>query len=211
MRASVRLVGRVRVALVILAAALVCAGSASAASGWTEVTITASDATPLGCAYIVPSGSAPAGGRTGVILFHGLGQSPTDMEPYGSALAQFGFAALACDARGTGTSGGKFGLDGPRDVQDAQDLFHWFAARSDVSDTASEPSVSRSEAAKSGTRLLPAFRSRRSFRQSHERISRGASTPPGCRRSARSKGSPTRSRPPGGTPRSGCPVWRPLT
>jgi alpha-beta hydrolase superfamily lysophospholipase len=71
-----------------------------------------------------------------VILFHGLGQSYADMEPYGSALAQFGFAALACDARGTGGSGGTFGLDGPREVQDAQDLFDWFAARSDVSDTA---------------------------------------------------------------------------
>ena len=128
--------GRVRVAVAILAAALVCAGSASAASGWAEVTIHASDATPLACAYIIPTGTAPAGGWPGVILFHGLGQSHTDMEPYGSALAQFGFAALACDARGTGASGGKFGLDGPREVQDAQDLFNWFAARSDVSDTA---------------------------------------------------------------------------
>src|SRR3954451_25357987 len=135
MRASVRLVGRVRVALVILAAALVCAGSASAASGWTEVTITASDATPLGCAYIVPSGNAPAGGRPGVILFHGLGQSHTDMEPIGAALAQFGFAALACDARGTGASAGKFGLDGTRDVHDAQDLFTWFGDDPNVSDT----------------------------------------------------------------------------
>jgi alpha-beta hydrolase superfamily lysophospholipase len=129
-------VGRVRVAVAILAAALACAGGASAASGWTEVTINASDTTPLACAYIVPTGTAPADGWPGVILFHGLGQSHTDMEPYGSALAQFGFAALACDARGTAASGGKFGLDGPREVQDAQDLFHWFAARSDVSDTA---------------------------------------------------------------------------
>ena len=135
MRASVDLVGRARVVFAILAAALVCAGSASAAPSWTEVTIGASDATPLACAYIIPSGNAPAGGWPGVILFHGLGQSHTDMEPYGSALAQFGFAALACDARGTGGSGGKFGLDGPRDVQDAQDLFTWFAARSEVSDT----------------------------------------------------------------------------
>jgi alpha-beta hydrolase superfamily lysophospholipase len=135
MRASVRLVGRVRVALVILAAALMCAGGASAASGWTDVTITASDATPLACAYIIPSGTAPTGGWPGVILFHGLGQSHTDMEPYGSALAQLGFAALACDARGTGASGGKFGLEGPREVQDARDLFNWFAARSDVSNT----------------------------------------------------------------------------
>ncbi len=128
--------GRARVVFVILASALVCAGSASAAPGWTEVTIDASDSTPLACAYILPSGTAPTGGWPGVILFHGLGQSHTDMEPYGSALAQFGFAALACDARGTGASGGKFGLDGPREVQDAQDLFNWFAARSDVSDTA---------------------------------------------------------------------------
>jgi dienelactone hydrolase len=135
MRASVRIVGRARVVLVVLAAALVCAGSASAVSGWTEVTITASDATSLACAYIVPSGTAPAGGWPGVILFHGLGQSHTDMEPYGSALAQFGFAALTCDARGTGASGGKFGLDGPTEVQDAQDQFTWFAARSDVSNT----------------------------------------------------------------------------
>ena len=127
--------GRGRVALAILAAALLCAGSASAASGWTEVTIDASNGTPLACAYIVPSGTAPAGGWPGVILFHGLGQSHLDMEPYGSALAQFGFAALACDARGTGGSGGKFGLDGPREVQDARDLFTWFAGRNGVSDT----------------------------------------------------------------------------
>jgi dienelactone hydrolase len=131
----VGLVGRVRVALAILAAALACAGGASAASGWTEVTIMASDSTPLACAYIIPGGTAPAGGWPGVILFHGLGQSHTDMEPYGSALAQFGFAALACDARGTGASGGKFGLDGAKDVQDAQDLFSWFAGRTGVSDT----------------------------------------------------------------------------
>jgi dienelactone hydrolase len=129
------LVGRVRVVVAIFAAALACTGSASAASGWSTVTITASDSTPLACAYLIPSGTAPSGGWPGVILFHGLGQSHADMEPIGSALAQFGFAALACDARGTGASGGKFGLDGPREVQDAQDLFTWFAGRSEVSDT----------------------------------------------------------------------------
>jgi alpha-beta hydrolase superfamily lysophospholipase len=129
------IVGRVRAVFVILAAALVCVGGASAAPGWTEIQIQASDATPLACAYIVPSGTAPAGGWPGVILFHGLGQSHTDMEPIGSALAQYGFAALACDARGTGASGGKWGLDGPREVQDAHDLFDWFTARPDVSNT----------------------------------------------------------------------------
>jgi alpha-beta hydrolase superfamily lysophospholipase len=131
-------VGRARFAVAIVVAALACAGGASAesaATGWTEVTISASDATPLACAYIIPSGTPPAGGWPGVILFHGLGQSHADMEPIGSGLAQFGFAALACDARGTGASGGRFGLDGTRDVQDARDLFTWFAGRAGVSDT----------------------------------------------------------------------------
>ena len=136
-----RFVGRVRVFLALTVAALACAGAAAyarparATSGWHTVTIQASDSTPLACAYIIPSASLPAGGFPGVILFHGLGQSYADMEPYGSALAQLGFAGLACDARGTGASGGKFGLDGPRDVQDAQDLFTWFAGQPDVSNT----------------------------------------------------------------------------
>lgn len=128
--------GRARLVLAVVAVAFICAGGASAEStGWTAVTIPASDGTPLACAYVIPSGTAPAGGWPGVILFHGLGDSHVDMEPIGSALALFGYASLACDARGTGGSGGKFGLDGPREVQDARDLFDWFAARSDVSDT----------------------------------------------------------------------------
>src|SRR3954462_9141053 len=135
MRATVTLMRRVRVVLATFAAALACAGSASAASGWTKVTIAASDATPLACEYLLPSGTPPAGGWPGVILFHGLGQSYADMEPIGYAMQEFGLATLACDARGTGSSGGKFGLDSPRDTQDAQDLFTWFAGRSDVSDT----------------------------------------------------------------------------
>jgi pimeloyl-ACP methyl ester carboxylesterase len=134
-------VGRARVVLALLVAAAACAGAATyprgaaAVGGWSDVTIPASDATPLACAYIIPKGTAPAGGWPAVILFHGLGQSHTDMEPIGSSLGEFGFAALACDARGTGGSGGTFGLDGPREVQDASDLFAWLAARSDVSDT----------------------------------------------------------------------------
>jgi esterase/lipase len=40
-----------------------------------------------------------------------------------------------CDARGHGASGGVFGLDGPRDVQDVRDEFTWFTERPEVSDT----------------------------------------------------------------------------
>jgi pimeloyl-ACP methyl ester carboxylesterase len=57
------------------------------------------------------------------------------MKEWGTALVKANIASLACDARGTGGSGGTFGFDGPREVQDAQDLFDWFAARSNISDT----------------------------------------------------------------------------
>jgi pimeloyl-ACP methyl ester carboxylesterase len=126
---------------VLLLVVAACAGAASfarpaaATSGWHQVTIPASDNTPLSCVYLIPDGSPPSGGFPGVILFHGLGQSYADMQPIGSAFAQFGIASLACDARGTGASGGKWGLDGPREVQDAQDLYDWLAADPNVSDT----------------------------------------------------------------------------
>lgn len=100
------------------------------------VTITASDGTNLACSIVEPDGSPPSGGWPAVILFHGLGQSHTDMEPLATqALAPAGFASLECDARGTGASGGVWGLDGPRENQDARDLFTWLAARPEISDT----------------------------------------------------------------------------
>jgi pimeloyl-ACP methyl ester carboxylesterase len=136
-------VGRARVVLAVVSAALVCAGAAPGVHAGTraatqELTITVSDGTMLACGLVLPSSSlpTPSGGWPGVILFHGLGQSHQDMETIANAaLAPVGFASLMCDARGTGASGGTFGLDGPTEVQDARDLFNWFAARSDVSDT----------------------------------------------------------------------------
>jgi alpha-beta hydrolase superfamily lysophospholipase len=134
-------VGRTRVVLAIVSAALVCAGAAPGVLAGTrataqELTITASDGTKLACGLLLPAGSAPSGGWPGVLLFHGLGQTHAAMETIANvALAPLGFASLACDARGTGASGGTFGLDGPKEVQDARDLFNWFAARTEVSDT----------------------------------------------------------------------------
>jgi pimeloyl-ACP methyl ester carboxylesterase len=116
----------------------VCGGSASAARAATQqfLFIKVSDGTTLACGLILPSGSPPPGGWPGLLLFHGLGQSSGVMETIAdAAFAPVGFASLACDARGTGASGGTFGLDGPKEVQDARDLFNWLAARSDVSDT----------------------------------------------------------------------------
>ena len=100
------------------------------------VAITASDGVPLACSLVEPDGAPPAGGWPAVILFHGLGGSHADMEPLATqALAPGGFAALECDARGTSASGGVWGLDGPREDQDARDLFTWLASRPEISDT----------------------------------------------------------------------------
>jgi pimeloyl-ACP methyl ester carboxylesterase len=134
-------VGRTRVVLAIVSAALVCAGAAPGVLAGTraatqELTITTSDGTKLACGLVLPSGSPPTGGWPGVLLFHGLGQNHQYMETIATAaLAPLRFASLACDARGTGASGGTFGLEGPNEVQDARDLFNWLAARSEVSDT----------------------------------------------------------------------------
>src|SRR5581483_2438608 len=117
-------------------AALLAAALFGAASPQ-PVTVTASDGVPLACSIVEPDGAPPAGGWPAVILFHGLGQSHSDMEPIATqALAPAGFAALMCDARGTGASGGLWGLDGPREDEDARDLFTWLAARPEISDTA---------------------------------------------------------------------------
>jgi alpha-beta hydrolase superfamily lysophospholipase len=137
-------VGRIRllvaVAVVVLgcvvAASGVLAGTRTSKVTTQELTITVSDGTKLACGLVLPAGSPPAGGWPGLLLFHGLGETHTFMETIASAaVAPAGFASLTCDARGTGASGGTFGLDGPTDVQDARDLFNSLTALSDVSDT----------------------------------------------------------------------------
>ncbi|HJQ50264.1 MAG TPA: CocE/NonD family hydrolase [Gaiellaceae bacterium] len=127
---------RLRVVVAVTVAVFICGGAASARASTQELTITVSDGTQLACGLVLPSGSPPPGGWPGLLLFHGLGQSHGEMDTIAdAAFAPAGFASLACDARGTGASGGTFGLDGPKEVQDARDLFNWLAERSDVSDT----------------------------------------------------------------------------
>jgi esterase/lipase len=95
-----------------------------------------SDGTQLACSIVEPDGTPPTGGWPALMLFHGLGGTHQDLEPVAvQFLAPAGYATLQCDARGHGTSGGLFGLDGPRDVQDTRELFTWLAARPEISDT----------------------------------------------------------------------------
>src|SRR5690242_8831062 len=114
MGASLGFVGRRRVVVAVALAMLLCSGAATAATRSTrsttqELPIQVSDGTKLACGLVLPSGSPPAGGWPGLLLFHGLGQTHAFMENIASvAFAPTGFASLACDARGTGNSGGKF-------------------------------------------------------------------------------------------------------
>jgi alpha-beta hydrolase superfamily lysophospholipase len=127
-------VGVCRAFLVSVAAALLWAGAALGATQ--ELTVQASDGTPLACGLVLPDGAPPDGGWPGLLLFHRLGETHASEEAVATgAFAPAGYASLACDARGTGASGGRFGLDGPRETQDARDLFGWLAARPEVSDT----------------------------------------------------------------------------
>jgi len=124
-----------RVLLLALAlGALASPASAPGAAAPQELTITASDGAKLACTLIEPLGAPTAGGWPAVMLFHGLGGTRQDMVPLGLRLAT-AFASLMCDARGNGQSGGLFGLDGPRDVQDTKELFASLAARPEISDT----------------------------------------------------------------------------
>jgi alpha-beta hydrolase superfamily lysophospholipase len=121
--------------VVAVGAALLWSGAALSATPQ-QLTIPASDGTQLACSLTEPDGTPPAGGWPAVMLFHGLGGRHQDMETFTTQfLAPAGYAALGCDARGHGASGGLFGLDGPRDVLDTKELFAWVTARPEISDT----------------------------------------------------------------------------
>jgi alpha-beta hydrolase superfamily lysophospholipase len=129
-------VGRRVVLLASVVAALACGGSALAVTTPQQLTFVTSDGASLACSLVDPDGAAPTGGWPAVMLFHGLGGKHQDLEPVATQyLAPAGYASLECDARGHGSSGGLFGLDGPRDVLDTRELFTWFTARPEISDT----------------------------------------------------------------------------
>jgi pimeloyl-ACP methyl ester carboxylesterase len=100
-----------------------------------DLTLTMSDGVQVTCTYTGVAGAAPHSAPA-VMLFHGLGGTHAMMAPFAQLLGPAGYATLACDARGHGASGGLFGLDGPRDVQDTRELFDWLAARPEVNGAA---------------------------------------------------------------------------
>jgi predicted acyl esterase len=122
-----------RVLLVALAA-LAFTGSASA---FTKVDgmQTMDDGVPIAVTRYTPDGTAPAAGRPGVLVLHGLAGNRGSVDPIAAAFANAGYSVLAYDARGHGASGGEITLAGPREVADLRALRNVFAARPEVSDT----------------------------------------------------------------------------
>jgi pimeloyl-ACP methyl ester carboxylesterase len=94
------------------------------------------DGVRIDASILLPTGTAPAGGWPAVMMFHGLGGNHTSLAAgLAPAYLDKGYAVLAPDARGHGTSGGFVSLDGPREVADVRAEFQWLAARPEVSDT----------------------------------------------------------------------------
>ena len=96
---------------------------------------TMDDGVPIAFTRYTPDGAAPAAGRPGVMVLHGLAGNRGSVDAIASAFANAGYSVLAYDARGHGTSGGEITLAGPREVADLRALRNAFAARPEVSDT----------------------------------------------------------------------------
>ncbi|MDQ3066490.1 MAG: CocE/NonD family hydrolase [Actinomycetota bacterium] len=96
---------------------------------------TMDDGVPIAFTRYTPDGAAPASGRPGVIVLHGLAGNRGTVEAISSTFATAGYSVLAYDARGHGSSGGEITLAGPREVADLRALRAAFGARAEVSDT----------------------------------------------------------------------------
>jgi predicted acyl esterase len=121
-------------ALLVALAALTFTGSASA---FTKVDgmQTMDDGVPIAFTRYTPEGAAPAAGRPGVLVLHGLAGNRGTVDAIASAFANAGYSVLSYDARGHGASGGEITLAGPREVADLRALRNAFAARPEVSET----------------------------------------------------------------------------
>ena len=121
-----------RLALVSLLA-LACASPAAAFSKETA-TLRMDDGVDLSYSLYQPDGPAPAAGRPGVLVLHGLAGTKESVEAVSTSFVAGGYAVLAYDARGHGASGGVVTLAGPREVADLRAVRNAFAARPEVTD-----------------------------------------------------------------------------
>jgi predicted acyl esterase len=96
---------------------------------------TMDDGVSLAYTLYTPDGAAPTGGWPAVVVLHGLAGTRGSVADISTGFADAGYAVLAYDARGHGTSGGEVTLAGPREVADLRAVRNAFAGRPNVSDT----------------------------------------------------------------------------
>jgi predicted acyl esterase len=124
------------VAAVVAAAVLAAGDAPGSVAAKQDLSIPMDDGVSIAATLYVPDGVAPAGGWPAIVFLHGFGRDRSDsnalVEGYG--LADQGYAILAYDARGHGSSTGLVSVAGPREVADARAVHAWLAARSDVAD-----------------------------------------------------------------------------
>lgn len=102
------------------------------------------DDTELATRLYIPEGSGPF---PAVLITHGYGADKEGGIParMGPKYAKHGYVVLTYDSRGFGESDGEVGVDGPKEVNDAQHLLDWLgdATRADVGGRGSGPLVER--------------------------------------------------------------------
>ena len=125
---------------VVAAAAALVAPHKAADFTKLDTTVTMDDGAKIAITYYTPSGTPPATGWPAVMMFHGIGQTRNSFDISNwsanrvaeTYLAPNGYAVLTFDARAHGQSGGLFSLDGPRELQDTINLFHWLTSRPNI-------------------------------------------------------------------------------
>jgi dienelactone hydrolase len=122
--------------LSVCLSALVWCGAANA-DAWqkTDQNVTASDGVQLATSLYEPVTAPPVGGFPAIVMFHAVGGTRASMNQIAELVfAPNGYAVLTFDFRGHGQSGGLFGLDGPRELQDTRGLLAWLTARPEIDD-----------------------------------------------------------------------------
>lgn len=121
--------------VLIMCACLVALWAAGRASASTQdLTLHMDDGVDLAATLYEPDNAPPPAGYPAIVLFHGLGGKRQDL----AGIAQrfdSQFAVLAFDMRGHGQSGGLVSIDGPREIQDAHEVYDQLAARPEIDKT----------------------------------------------------------------------------
>jgi predicted acyl esterase len=120
--------------LVLFASAVALAASGRASASTQELTLHMDDGVSLAATLYEPDSAPPPAGYPAIVVFHGLGGNRQDVAPVAQRFVD-PFAVLTFDMRGHGQSGGLVSIDGPREIQDAREVFDFLAARREIDKT----------------------------------------------------------------------------